>query len=70
MTSLHAQFGFTLYDDIAETLRCGGDELAVDAVLIRGKQVENQGVHLNPLGLFLRTPTPCIGSMLSACRPA
>jgi hypothetical protein len=53
MTSLHAQFGFTLYDDIAETLRCGGDELAVDAVLIRGKQVENQGVHLNPLGLFL-----------------
>jgi len=28
------EFGFTLYPTIAETLRCGGDTLAVDAVLI------------------------------------
>jgi hypothetical protein len=25
-----------------------------------------QGAHLNPLGLFLRTPIPCIGRILSA----
>jgi hypothetical protein len=28
-----------------------------------------QGVHLNPLGLFLCTFTPYIWSMLGACRP-
>ena len=28
------EFGFTVYPTIAETLRCGGDKLAVDAVLI------------------------------------
>ena len=31
------EFGFTLYNDIGETLRCGGDEIAVDAVLIIGE---------------------------------
>jgi len=29
-----AEFGFKVYPTIAETLRCGGDKLAVDAVLI------------------------------------
>jgi hypothetical protein len=31
------EFGFTIYPTIAETLRCGGDKLAVDAVLIIGE---------------------------------
>jgi len=32
-----AEFGFPLYPTIAETLRCGGDTMAVDAVLIIGE---------------------------------
>jgi hypothetical protein len=32
-----AEFGFTIYPTIAEALRCGGKELAVDAVLIIGE---------------------------------
>ncbi len=31
------EFGFKIYPTIAETLRCGGDRLAVDAVLIIGE---------------------------------
>ncbi len=31
------EFGFSVYPTIAETLRCGGDELAVDAVLLIGE---------------------------------
>src|SRR5207248_27827 len=31
------EFGFTLYSTIAEALRCGGNKLAVDAVLIIGE---------------------------------
>jgi hypothetical protein len=31
------EFGFKVYPTIAETLRCGGDELAVDAVLVIGE---------------------------------
>src|SRR5580765_1745964 len=31
------EFGFHIYPSIAETLRCGGDKLAVDAVLIIGE---------------------------------
>ena len=31
------QFGFTIYPTIAEALRCGGDKLAVDAVLVIGE---------------------------------
>ncbi len=31
------EFGFRVYPTIAETLRCGGDHLAVDAVLIIGE---------------------------------
>lgn len=31
------EFGFTVYSSIAEALRCGGDKLAVDAVLIIGE---------------------------------
>jgi len=34
------EFGFGVYPTIAETLRCGGDELAVDAVLIIGEHGE------------------------------
>jgi hypothetical protein len=32
-----AEFGFRVYPTIAETLRCGGDKLAADAVLIIGE---------------------------------
>ena len=32
-----AEFGFPIYPGIAETLRCGGSQLAVDAVLIIGE---------------------------------
>jgi len=31
------EFGFPIYPTIAETLRCGGDKLAVDAVLVIGE---------------------------------
>ncbi len=31
------EFGFQIYPTVAETLRCGGDKLAVDAVLIIGE---------------------------------
>jgi hypothetical protein len=31
------EFGFKVYPTIAETLRCGGDKLAVDAVLVIGE---------------------------------
>jgi hypothetical protein len=31
------EFGFTVYPTVAEALRCGGDRLAVDAVLIIGE---------------------------------
>src|SRR5262249_26090530 len=32
-----AEFGFKVYPTIAETLRCGGPKLAVDAVLVIGE---------------------------------
>src|SRR5882762_7823268 len=31
------EFGFKVYPTIAEALRCGGDKLAVDAVLLIGE---------------------------------
>jgi hypothetical protein len=34
------EFGFQVYPTIAETLRCGGDKLAVDAVLLIGEHGE------------------------------
>lgn len=34
------EFGFAVYPTIAEALRCGGDELAVDAVLLIGEHGE------------------------------
>ena len=34
------EFGFTVYPTIAEALRCGGDKLAVDAVMIIGEYGE------------------------------
>src|SRR5262249_58682364 len=42
-----AEFGFKLYPSIAEALRCGGDSLAVDAVLIIG---EHGNYKRNELG--------------------
>jgi hypothetical protein len=42
-----AEFGFTIYPTIAETLRAGGDKLAVDAVLIIG---EHGNYPLNEIG--------------------
>ena len=41
------EFGFTIYPTIAEALRCGGDRLAVDGVLIIG---EHGNYPLNKLG--------------------
>ncbi len=41
------EFGFPLYGTIAETLRCGGDKLAVDAVLVIG---EHGDYPVNELG--------------------
>ena len=32
-----AEFGFKIYPTVAEALRCGGDTLAVDAVLVIGE---------------------------------
>jgi len=42
-----SEFGFKLYPTIAEALRCGGDRLAVDAVLIIG---EHGNYPMNELG--------------------
>lgn len=51
-----AEFGFKLYPSIAEALRCGGDRLAVDAVLIIGEHGEypynELGQHLYPRHQF------------------
>jgi hypothetical protein len=41
------EFGFKIYPTIAEALRCGGDKLAVDAVLIIG---EHGNYKVNELG--------------------
>ncbi|NOY43510.1 MAG: hypothetical protein GXP26_16950 [Planctomycetes bacterium] len=41
------EFGFPIYPTIAETLRCGGNKLAVDAVLVIG---EHGDYHVNDLG--------------------
>jgi hypothetical protein len=41
------EFGFTIYPSIAETLRCGGDKLAVDGVLQIG---EHGDYPLNDIG--------------------
>ncbi len=42
-----AEFGFKIYPSIAETLRCGGNKLAVDAVLVIG---EHGDYPLNEFG--------------------
>jgi len=44
------EFGFSVYPTIAETLRCGGEKLAVDAVLIIG---EHGDYPRNELGQVL-----------------
>jgi hypothetical protein len=40
------EFGFTIYPTIAEALRCGGNKLAVDAVLIIGEHGHYPNNHL------------------------
>ncbi|HEV7224045.1 MAG TPA: hypothetical protein VGN42_15155 [Pirellulales bacterium] len=42
-----AEFGFTIYPTVAETLCCGGEKLAVDAVLVIG---EHGDYPLNEIG--------------------
>lgn len=44
------EFGFTVYPTIAEALRCGGDQLAVDAILLIG---EHGDYPRNEKGQFL-----------------
>jgi hypothetical protein len=44
------EFGFTIYSSVADALRCGGDRLAVDAVLIIG---EHGKYPVNKLGQTL-----------------
>jgi hypothetical protein len=52
------EFGFTIYPTIAEALRCGGDKLAVDAVLVIGEHgnypVNERGQHQYPRYEFFK----------------
>ncbi|MCL6504569.1 MAG: hypothetical protein K6T86_17965, partial [Pirellulales bacterium] len=52
------EFGFTIYPSIAEALRCGGERLAVDAVLIIGEHgnypINEFGQRLYPLYEFFQ----------------
>ncbi|HEX7447992.1 MAG TPA: hypothetical protein VF306_10625 [Pirellulales bacterium] len=52
------EFGFTIYPTIAEALRCGGRQLAVDAVLVIGEHgdypVNEIGQHLYPRYEFFK----------------
>jgi len=52
------EFGFEIYPTIAETLRCGGDNLAVDAVLIIGEHgdypTNEKGQKLYPRHEFFK----------------
>ena len=41
------EFGFSVYPTIAEALRCGGDEIAVDAVLLIGEHGEYPHNEMN-----------------------
>ncbi|MBS0206711.1 MAG: hypothetical protein JSS49_27860 [Planctomycetes bacterium] len=55
------EFGFTIYPTIAETLRCGGDKLAVDAVLVIGEHgdypLSDTGAKQYPRYQFFRQIT-------------
>jgi hypothetical protein len=55
------EFGFKIYPTIAEALRCGGDKLAVDAVLIIGEHgdypTNEIGQHLYPRYQFFKQVT-------------
>src|SRR5947208_7063792 len=44
------EFGFKVYPSIAETLRCGGDKLAVDAVLVIGEHGNYQSNEKGQIG--------------------
>ena len=52
------EFGFPIYPTIAETLRCGGDKLAVDVVLVIGEHgrypVNDLGQKLYPRYEFFK----------------
>src|SRR5262245_61502391 len=52
------EFGFKIYPTIAEALRCGGDQLAVDAVLIIGEHgdypTNKLGQHQYPRYQFFK----------------
>ena len=52
------EFGFSVYPTIAEALRCGGDELAVDAVLLIGEHgdypINEKGQVLYPRYEFFK----------------
>lgn len=58
------EFGFTLYPNIAEALRCGGSQMAVDAVLIigeHGKYPANElGQRMYPRYEFFRQVTDVV----------
>ena len=56
------EFGFTIYPTVAETLRCGGKQLAVDAVLLIG---EHGTYPKNELGQT-QYPT-CIAPTAAPC---
>jgi len=43
------EFGFKIYPTVAETLRCGGDKLAVDAVLVIGEHGKYPRNELNQI---------------------
>ena len=68
------QFGFTVYDTIADALRCGGEALAVDAVLIVGEHGEypynELGQHLLPRYEFFKEVTAVFRASPCPCPPA
>lgn len=76
------EFGFAVYPTIAETLRCGGDKLAVDAVLIIGEHGDypknDLGQVLYPryeffkqcVEVFRKTGAACRSTTTSICPTA
>ena len=63
----------TTYDSL-DALRHRYGQASIDETVADGEKQRRaygvQGVHLNPLGLFLCTSIPCIWSILSACPPS
>ena len=48
------EFGFPIYPSIAEALRCGGDKLAVDAVLVIGEHGNYPRNEIGPVSPPMR----------------